>query len=78
MAWLPAHNIIYIIVWCRIKLSDSLDKKKYVVSSKCLENIESGEPLSGKDLFVENQVLWKSRGKVYQVVILEIHSKLYT
>lgn len=64
-------NRLY-IVWCRV-LTDT--SKKYVVSSKHLENIESGEPLSNRDLLIENTVLWRSRGKVYQVVILEIHSK---
>ena len=53
-----------------MKLSNG---KQYSVSSKYLEN-EMGDPVSGKDLFVGNSVIWKSKGAPYQVLIIATSS----
>lgn len=63
------------IVWCIIEhVNDSGPPGEHVVSSKHLE-LESGDPLAKKDLYVDNKVLWRWKGKVYEVAICNISSK---
>ena len=66
---------MYYVVWCTVELETrNGQKNEYTVSSKVLET-ECGKPVMQSDLYFENTVIWKSRGKPYQVVILETHRK---
>ena len=47
------------------------NKKTYIVSSKHLET-EAGDPASASDLFLENKIIWKSKGKPYEVTIVDV------
>ena len=60
-------------MWCTVLLGDHSEK---VVSSLELEN-EMGDPISRKDLWLGNKVIWKYKNRTpYQVEILGTSSKI--
>ena len=61
------------LVWCTIEHVNG-PPGEHVVSSRHLE-LENGDPLAKSDLYVENKVLWKWKGKAYEVMILNVSSK---
>ena len=60
------------IEWCKVYCSE--DSKTHVISAKTLEPEES-EILMLADLKKGNTLLWKLKGKKYDVTILEIFGK---
>ena len=48
-------------------------KDEYCVHSRFLET-ESGDKASKRDLFSGNILIWKAKGKPFEVEILETHS----
>lgn len=68
-------SIMPFTVWCTVEITKSNGtKQENVVSSRFLET-EYGEKVTSKDLFFGNLLIWRAKGKPYQVV-LETHSKL--
>lgn len=65
------YNHYYNIVWCTVTDAKG---KQYNVCSKSLET-ETGEKLSQNDLLLDGSVIWRLKGKPYEVVITEISSK---
>ena len=62
-------------MWCTVELVKSDGKKiEYTVNSKYLET-ESGQPVSEEHLHINSKVVWKSKGKPFEVTILDTHSK---
>lgn len=63
------------IVWCTVELK-RIDgsTKEYPVRANKLET-ETGEKVTQKDLYHGSNVIWKARGKPYEVCVLETHRK---
>lgn len=64
---------LFIVVWCTVQIAEG---KEYSVKSDYLET-ELGDPVSDKDLFFGNSVIWKEKGKPYEVKITAVSRKLF-
>lgn len=65
--------VIVLLVWCTIKLESPVgSNREYSVHSRFLQT-ETGEKVTEKDLFFGNSVIWMSKGKPYEVTVLETH-----
>ena len=62
------------IVWCILELKNS--SKKYKVSSKRLET-EEGDPVTERDLYYDNKVIWVCQGQPYEATIFDFQSEIF-
>ena len=65
------YYILFNLVWCTVEIAEG---KEYVVTSDNLET-ELGDPVGETDLFFGNMLIWKERGKPYQVKLTAVSSK---
>ena len=63
------------MVWCTVRLCDG-SENEYSVSS-CFLKMESGEKVSMKDLIFGNKIIWMTKGKPFEVEVLEMHGKFF-
>ena len=70
----PISISLLCVVWCKVKTADD---KVHTINARHLESeMEIGEPVTGRDLYVGNTVIWKVKGKPYKVVIIATSRKL--
>ena len=63
------------IVWCTVKE----ERQDGTMTERCVNarflETELGDPVGPNDLYFGNNVIWRFKGKPYEVSILETHSK---
>ena len=62
-------------MWCTVQLTRNNGKvEEHNVRSTFLET-ELGVKVTLKDLFYGNNVIWRAKGKPYEVIVLVTHRK---